>query len=272
MPSTVHASLALGWSQSPPPPSSTAAPPMETSQQCSNGSFSCGWSRNVRLPGESSDGGLRSSHDAQDSDSFIEMDPRFISKRRKADSMDFEFDLPASPEPPLLVHADQIFSDGLLLPLHRVTPPKAETISVSPAADSALKRSLSAGSSESSLSRSDRFRFRHSQTAVTQPPSLNSSPLRSPMRGLPWSSRRTKQESPLLNAPAKSYRNFFFKHLKSFLTPFCKKVKGKVVITRASCSTSPSVVDASIHDAVIYCKNSLGERSETRPQVRKLCV
>ncbi|KAJ8492466.1 hypothetical protein OPV22_014187 [Ensete ventricosum] len=76
----LHASLALGWSQSPPPPSSTAAAPMETSQRCSNGSFSYGWSRNVRTPGESSDGGLRSSLGAQDSGSFIEMDPRFISR------------------------------------------------------------------------------------------------------------------------------------------------------------------------------------------------
>ncbi|RRT31988.1 hypothetical protein B296_00054530, partial [Ensete ventricosum] len=52
----------------------------------------------------------------------------------------------------------------------------------------------------------------------------------------------------------------------AFLTPLYKKVKGKVVITRASCSTSPSVVDASIHDAVIYCKNSLEEQVAGRSE------
>ncbi|URD72434.1 hypothetical protein MUK42_34928 [Musa troglodytarum] len=78
---------------------------------------------------------------------------------------------------------------------------------------------------------------------------------------MPWSSRGTKQASPLSNACAKSYRDFFFfKYSKPFLAPsLYKKAKGKVATTRASCSTSPSVVDASIHDAVIYCKNSLGD-------------
>ncbi|KAI4348010.1 hypothetical protein L6164_008773 [Bauhinia variegata] len=91
---------------------------METSQLLSVESFSYSWLVNLKPSLESLDNSLRTSLDASDEASFIEMDPRMPpSKRFFKNSQDFKFDFPISHAPLALVHADQLFSNGYLMPL-----------------------------------------------------------------------------------------------------------------------------------------------------------
>ncbi|KAK4766569.1 hypothetical protein SAY87_008211 [Trapa incisa] len=63
---------------------------------------------------------FRASIDGLEEGSFIEMDPRsppskrFVSSRMKSSSLDFKFDLKP---PDYLVHADELFAEGFVLPL-----------------------------------------------------------------------------------------------------------------------------------------------------------
>ncbi|XP_062120293.1 probable membrane-associated kinase regulator 6 [Humulus lupulus] len=94
---------------------------METSHQSlSIESFSYSWLVNLKVPSlESLDNSLRTSLDASDeANSFIEMDPRMPpSKRFFRNSQDFKFDFPTSPSPLTFVHADELISNGYLMPL-----------------------------------------------------------------------------------------------------------------------------------------------------------
>ncbi|GLT35853.1 hypothetical protein SLA2020_102700 [Shorea laevis] len=91
---------------------------METSQPLSIESFSYSWLVNLKPSLESLDSSLRASIDACDEASFIEMDPRMPPSRRFfRTSQDFKFDFPMSPSSLTLVHADQLFSNGYLMPL-----------------------------------------------------------------------------------------------------------------------------------------------------------
>ncbi|CAL9149501.1 unnamed protein product [Musa hybrid cultivar] len=251
---------------------------MEIPQHSTNDSFSYSWLMNVvKSPLDSAQ---------EDGSSFIEVDPKVFSRRWKTDSLDFDFHLP-TPQSSALVHADQIISDGLLLPLHLVHPPTAAAISESPV-DPVLLRSLSVDSSKTLLSRSNRFRSCYDCAAPRRPMSSTSSPLCGPLQSLPASSSSgssksefstsTKRNLPLFGASAGSSKRFLGKYLP-FLLPFCRKVKGLVSIrkTRRSRSIGSSsrhsdafsscesyrgktTVDAgtetAIHDAVLHCKNS----------------
>ena len=91
---------------------------METSQPLSIESFSYSWLVNLKPSLESLDNSLRTSLDASDEASFIEMDPRMPpSKRFFKNSQDFKFDFPISQSPLTLVDADELFSNGYLMPL-----------------------------------------------------------------------------------------------------------------------------------------------------------
>ncbi|XP_035542752.1 probable membrane-associated kinase regulator 6 [Juglans regia] len=93
---------------------------MEASHPLSIESFSYSWLVNLKPSLDLSlDNSFRSSLDASDEASFIEMDPTMTaSKRFFRNSQDFKFDFPISHESPLaLVHADELFSDGYLMPL-----------------------------------------------------------------------------------------------------------------------------------------------------------
>ena len=92
---------------------------METSHPLSIESFSYSWLVNLKPSLESLDGSLRTSLDASDeTSSFIEMDPRMTpSKRFFRNSQDFKFDFPISQSPRTLVDADELFSNGYLMPL-----------------------------------------------------------------------------------------------------------------------------------------------------------
>ena len=91
---------------------------METSQPLSIESFSYSWLVNLKPSLDSLDNSLRTSLDASDEASFIEMDPKMPpSKRFFRRSQDFKFDFPTSPSPLGLVHADELISNGYLMPL-----------------------------------------------------------------------------------------------------------------------------------------------------------
>ncbi|KAI3425425.1 uncharacterized protein J3R85_010356 [Psidium guajava] len=97
---------------------------MESSDPLSVESFSYRWLVNSKPAHENFDGSARTSLDASDEAYFIEMDPRMPPSRRfsrnrgNSASQDFRFDFPGvSPSSPALVHADELFSDGYVLPL-----------------------------------------------------------------------------------------------------------------------------------------------------------
>ncbi|XP_022945773.1 probable membrane-associated kinase regulator 6 [Cucurbita moschata] len=71
---------------------------------------------------------VRTSIDASDeASSFIEMDPRMPpSKRFCRNSQDFKFDFPVSPPSLAIVHADQLISNGCLVPFF-IDPLKVQT-------------------------------------------------------------------------------------------------------------------------------------------------
>ncbi|CAA2996093.1 Hypothetical predicted protein [Olea europaea subsp. europaea] len=92
---------------------------METIQSPSIESFSCSWLANFQP--SVLDNSFRASIDGPDQDdqaSFIEMDPRLPpSKRFFGVPQDFSFDFPISESPLSLAHADELISNGFLVPL-----------------------------------------------------------------------------------------------------------------------------------------------------------
>lgn len=93
---------------------------MDASQPVTIESFSYSWLMNLKPPQELLDGSLGASLELPDEASFIEMDPRLPPSRRfyrRSSSHDFKFDFPASPAPLTLVHADELFSGGYVLPV-----------------------------------------------------------------------------------------------------------------------------------------------------------
>ncbi|GFZ06414.1 membrane-associated kinase regulator [Actinidia rufa] len=92
---------------------------METSQSLSIESFSYSWLVNIKPSFDSLlEDSLGTSIDASDEASFIEMDPKLpASKRFFIGSQDFNFDFPISQSPLNPVHADELISNGFLIPL-----------------------------------------------------------------------------------------------------------------------------------------------------------
>jgi hypothetical protein len=91
---------------------------METFQTLSIESFSYSWLVNINPSFDSLAESFRASIDASDEASFIEMDPKLpASKRFFIGSQEFNFDFPLSESPLTLVHADELISDGFLVPL-----------------------------------------------------------------------------------------------------------------------------------------------------------
>ncbi|KAH7840188.1 hypothetical protein Vadar_013898 [Vaccinium darrowii] len=99
---------------------------METSQPLSIESFSYSWLVNQKPPSETLDDSRRFSLDASDEAYFIEMDLQSpASKRFFTHSQDLNFDFPVSQSPLSLVHADELISNGFLMPFF-VSPLKVE--------------------------------------------------------------------------------------------------------------------------------------------------
>lgn len=99
---------------------------METSQPLSIESFSYSWLVNLKPPSETLDDSRRFSLDASDEAYFIEMDLQSpASKRFFTHSQDLNFDFPVAESPLSLVHADELISNGFLMPFF-VNPLKVE--------------------------------------------------------------------------------------------------------------------------------------------------
>ncbi|KAK4786865.1 hypothetical protein SAY86_010698 [Trapa natans] len=93
---------------------------MDSPQLSTVESFSYRWLVNLKPSHQGLDSFLGEYLESRDEASFIEMDPRLPqSKRfyRKSSSYDFKFDCPASSVPLALVHADELFSGGYVLPI-----------------------------------------------------------------------------------------------------------------------------------------------------------
>ncbi|XP_010919109.1 probable membrane-associated kinase regulator 6 [Elaeis guineensis] len=257
---------------------------METSQQLFGDSFSYGWLINIKPPFESLNSSFRHSFDGS---SFIEMDPDLFSMRWTNDAHDFDFNLPSS-QSPVLVHADQIFSNGLLQPLHLNNQPQSEVGYES--FGSNFSRSKSVDSSKALLSRSNRFQSRYFYTVQSRPVSSNSSSLFHSAESTPISmsssssksvaSRSGKFRSPFFRNCTKSPKKILWKYL-SFVMPLYKKVRDLSLTSpksmrscRDSVGNSPKMTtalssiewcrgnaDSSIYDAILHCKKSIGQAS-----------
>ncbi|XP_021764974.1 probable membrane-associated kinase regulator 6 isoform X2 [Chenopodium quinoa] len=92
---------------------------VESSQPLSIESFSYSWLINLKPSLESLSESFRAAMDSSDESFFIEMDPNMpASKRFKKLDKDFDFNLPFSEQTTAaIVHADELFCDGLLMPL-----------------------------------------------------------------------------------------------------------------------------------------------------------
>lgn len=92
---------------------------METSQSLSIESFSYSWLVDLKPSLDNSpDGSFRASLDVSDEASFIEMDPKLSpSKRFFIVHQDLNFDFPVLQSPLSLVHADELISNGILVPV-----------------------------------------------------------------------------------------------------------------------------------------------------------
>ncbi|RWW45028.1 hypothetical protein BHE74_00049163 [Ensete ventricosum] len=235
-------------------------------QQRLDDSFSYGWLTSVN-PSEPLGDSHRSVDTQDGGGSFIELDPGYISMRWTDDGHDFGFSLPG-PHRQAQVHADQIFSDGHLLPLHLRSPSAGEASKSQPTPSCAvLSRAASANSSPL-------FHSAKSSPYCASSWSPSSSSL---------ASRSGKFHSQLVRSCAKSPKKILCKYF-CFMMPLYKMVKDfrlsswrSVGSYKDSARSSPrtsnalssidwcrSNADISIYDAILHCKKSIASSSDTR--------
>ncbi|GJR10231.1 hypothetical protein Tco_0792883 [Tanacetum coccineum] len=89
---------------------------MEVSKPLSVESFSYTWLTNQTPCLDSLNGSFKGSFDAADGASFIEMDPNLTPSKRFLIHHDFNFDVPTFQSPTTRAHADELISNGILLP------------------------------------------------------------------------------------------------------------------------------------------------------------
>ncbi|GMP24650.1 hypothetical protein CsSME_00001840 [Camellia sinensis var. sinensis] len=210
---------------------------MDASQPLSIESFSYSWLVNLKPSFESLD-------DASDeASSFIDMDPKLTaSKRFFRASQDINFDFPISESPLTLVHADELISNGFVMPLF-VKPLKMEAYSnpTTPISSSHVQKNnvLSASKIRCSSLR----RCRRLSNRIFQKYLEFIRPLCQKLRGQRSGSRAGAAESRMQNwiypSPAASPRS---------------SVAYSVDNWRKSCDS-----ESSIYEAVLHCKRSIGQ-------------
>jgi hypothetical protein len=189
--------------------------------------------------------------DDDEASSFIEMDPRMPPSRRFfINSQDLKFDCPTSQHSPLttLVDADQLFSNGYLVPLF------VESLNIEPYEYDSLNSNSTLPCSSSHV----------------------------PKKVVPIENPRT----PSLKRCRTLSRRMFQKYL-NFLSPLCRRLRGQksgskhenIVkrtqsvknIGRNYCESSPRVSaayscdsDSSIYEAVLHCKRSIGMSKKSK--------
>ncbi|XP_059304703.1 probable membrane-associated kinase regulator 6 [Lycium ferocissimum] len=221
---------------------------METSQSLSIESFSYSWLVDM---GDS----FRASMDASSDDyetAFIEMDPTLPPSKRffNVNPQDLNFDFPTSESPLTLVHADELISNGFLMPFF-------------------MKKPMKMGSDYDVI---------HSD-------SIRNSPASSVEQNEPRLSCRRVNRCVSLRRCRSLSRRILVKYL-DFIRPFCQKIRrcsrlgrcrssnGKEVMKKweySSAATSPrtSVAysvdnwrrscdsESSIYEAVLHCKRTI---------------
>lgn len=220
---------------------------METSQTLSIESFSYSWLANLKPSLESPGHSFRASLDIYDEALFIEIDPNLSSSNRFI-RVSQEFNFPISQAPATLVHADEMISNGLLMPFF-------------------VKQFKAA----------DAYDHHGSDSTKTLPcPSFSPEKLSSGNRIRCSSLRKCR----------KLTKKIFQKYV-DFLRPLCQRVRGRRSGCRVgtftsrmhgernwdcSASTSPRVSvaysadnwrmscdsESSIHEAVLHCKRTVG--------------
>ncbi|KAJ9679615.1 hypothetical protein PVL29_021517 [Vitis rotundifolia] len=228
---------------------------MEASQPLSIESFSYSWLINLKPSFESLDDSLRTSLDVSDEASFIEMDPRMPpSKRFFRNSQDFNFDFPISQPPLSLVHADELFSNGLIMPLF-MEPLKMEaydgsySLPATPISSShAPKRVLSASNTRCSSLR----RCRRISKQILQKYLDFLRPLYRRIRG-----RRIGSRAESVNSRMQEVKGWVYSPEASPRTSTAYSTGD----WRKSCDS-----ESSIYEAVLHCKRSIEacEREEMR--------
>ncbi|KAI9182140.1 hypothetical protein LWI28_022492 [Acer negundo] len=100
---------------------------METSQSLAVESFSYSWLSNIKPSFDSLDESPRASLDSFHEATSADLDYKIVkSQRFQGESQNFNFDIPISQSPAPFLHADELFSDGLIKPVY-VDPSKIET-------------------------------------------------------------------------------------------------------------------------------------------------
>jgi len=221
---------------------------METSQPLSIESFSYSWLVNLKPSLESLDNSLRASLDASDEASFIEMDPRMPpSKRFFRNSQDFKFDFPISQSPLTLVHADELFSNGYVMPLF-VDPLKMEAYDVSDST-SALPTSSHAPKTVVSACKPQRCsslrRCRRLSKQIVQKYLDFLRPLYRRIRG-----HRSSSRDENIDSKVQVMKNWVY---SAETSPRISVAYSVDDCWRSSCDS-----ESSIYEAVLHCKRSNG--------------
>ncbi|KAK1286855.1 putative membrane-associated kinase regulator 6 [Acorus calamus] len=237
---------------------------MESLQHLSNESFSYSWLKNIKPSSiDTTEDSLRHSF-------YFEMDPK---SSQPISTTDFDFNLPNSQT---LAHADQLFSNGLLLPFH----PSPETTTTMKEEDPSSPSShvMVVNNPKNSRRRSTvrplplPLDFRSVQRKSKAEDFSRNARLKLPFFG----TRSASSGSSSSYTCGSSSKKMFRKYL-CFFVPLYKKVKGLRLTsgqrTTSSMECSPMVgvvsiqssprmsdvddmIDSSIYDAVLYCKKS----------------
>ncbi|KAJ6845565.1 uncharacterized protein M6B38_287580 [Iris pallida] len=244
-------------------PSPTSSSSQESPQQLSNESFSFGWLAGVDEPSFEAGPDAPSRHRSSTSDALYE----------------FDFGLSRPLSPVDLAHADQIFSNGFLLPLHAVVgrSSKSDTTSGSSSGSSTtLSRSLSLDSSDSYLSFSNRYQSQRftCTAAAGRLASLEDSPLFPTSSSSSGGAAAARHKLPFLCA--RKYLCFLLpwnkKARRGWRLPRSKKTTtagrtspltaGDEFSSVHSCRGNRMISDSSyestaIDDAILHCKKSV---------------
>lgn len=224
---------------------------VETPQPLSIDSFSYSWLIDLKPSLESISDSFRAILDSSDESSFIEMDPNMPpSKRFKKLGKDFDLDLPCSEQSlAAIVRADELFSNGLLVPL--VNTSKTES-----PVDSGTDASSFSDGQKTRTSSGDAMKFRCSSLR----------------RCRSLLSRKTFEKylyfmHPLLEkircCRSKSKRNRAADKriwvLKNSSKSFSPQASPRTSVGSCAGDWRRSFdSDGSIHEAVLHCKRSIG--------------
>ncbi|XP_042423902.1 probable membrane-associated kinase regulator 6 [Zingiber officinale] len=237
---------------------------MDASQQLllPDDSFSCAWlidlnSSAAATAAAEAVGDSQRSHDG--AGSFIEIEPDYFFSIRWSTDDQFDFGLP-SPQCSAQVHADQIFSDGHLLPLRHDQPPSAADapsgprLAKSQSVNSPPQKTPAGPATKSSSSSSSLLRSK-SQKKNTCKYLCFLMPLYKTVKDL----RLLSSSSPSFSSSSSSS--------SSYSSSFKSANTGKDSV-RSSPRTSDAMSsvdlcrginsDISIDDAILHCKKSIG--------------